>query len=77
MPLCFGRQTTLLCPTPAAFYPVLGPDFGHLEIQVAVDDPKAYTKPWTVTENFNFLADTDLIENYCENEKDAAHLTGK
>ena len=25
------------------------PDFGHLEIQVTVDDPKAYTKPWTVT----------------------------
>lgn len=52
-------------------------DFGHLEIRITIDDPKAYTKPWTVTENFNFLADTDLIENYCENEKDAAHLTGK
>ena len=25
------------------------PDFGHLEIKVTVDDPKAYTKPWTVT----------------------------
>ena len=52
-------------------------DFGHLEVRITINDPKAYTKPWTVTENFNFLADTDLIENYCENEKDAAHLTGK
>ena len=25
------------------------PDFGHLEIEVTVDDPLAYTKPWTVT----------------------------
>jgi hypothetical protein len=24
-------------------------DFGHLDIEVTVDDPKAYTKPWTVT----------------------------
>ena len=25
------------------------PDFGHLEIEVTVDDPKAYTRPWSVT----------------------------
>ena len=52
-------------------------DFGHLEMRVTIDDPEAYTKPWTVTENFNLLADTELIENYCENEKDAGHLVGK
>ena len=52
-------------------------DFGHLEIQITIDDPKAYTKPWTVTENFNFLPDTELLENICENEKDAAHLVGR
>jgi hypothetical protein len=52
-------------------------DFGHMEIQITIDDPKAYTKPWTVTENFDFLPDTDLLENICENEKDAVHLVGK
>jgi hypothetical protein len=52
-------------------------DFGHLDIQITIDDPKAYTKPWTVTENFNLLADTELLENICENEKDVAHLVGK
>jgi hypothetical protein len=54
------------------------PDFGHLEIEVTVDDPKAYTKPWTVTENPSLLADTDLMESVCEeNNKDARHIVGK
>ena len=46
------------------------PDFGHLEIQVTVDDPKAYTKPWTVTLKQRIVVDTDLIDEIClENEK--------
>ena len=36
------------------------PDFGHLEIQVTVDDPKAYTKPWTVTLKQRIVVDTEL-----------------
>lgn len=53
-------------------------DFGHLDIQVTIDDPKAYTKPWTVTEPMQFLPDTDLIEFVCnENEKDLKHLGKK
>jgi hypothetical protein len=52
-------------------------DFGHLEIDITIDDPKAYTKPWTVTARFDLLPDTELIENICENEKDAQHMVGK
>jgi hypothetical protein len=53
-------------------------NFGHLDIQVTIDDPKAYTKPWTVTEPMQLLADTDLIEFVCnENEKDLKHLGKK
>jgi hypothetical protein len=53
------------------------PSFGKLEIDVTVDDPKAYTKPWTIRVNQTFAADTDLIEFFCaENEKDARHLVG-
>ena len=29
------------------------PDFGHLQIEITVDDPKAYERPWTVTLNCN------------------------
>ena len=54
------------------------PDFGHLEIEVTIDDPKAYTKPWTVAVHQRIMVDTELIEFVCqENEKDAPHLTAK
>jgi len=51
------------------------PDFGHLEIQVTVDDPKAYTKPWTVTLKQRIVVDADLIDEVClENEQSLKHL---
>jgi hypothetical protein len=54
------------------------PDYGHLEINVTVDDPKAYTKPWNVTVYQRLMPDTELIEFICqENERDARHLSGK
>jgi len=46
------------------------PTFGTLEIDVTIDDAKAYTKPWTVRVNQRLLADTELIEFVCqENQK--------
>jgi len=46
------------------------PDFGHLEIEVTVDDPKAYTKPWTVTLKQQIAVHTELVDEIClENEK--------
>jgi hypothetical protein len=47
------------------------PNYGSLEIDVTVDDPKAYTKPWTaVTIRQRLLPDDELIEFVCaENEK--------
>jgi len=46
------------------------PDFGHLEIKVTVDDPKAYTKPWTVTLHQRIVVDAELIDEIClENEQ--------
>jgi hypothetical protein len=46
------------------------PNFGTLEIDITIDDPKAYTKPWTVRVNQRLLVDTDLIEFVClENQK--------
>jgi hypothetical protein len=51
------------------------PDFGHLEIQATVDDPKAYTKPWTVTLRQRIMVDTDLMDEVCvENEQSLKHL---
>ena len=54
------------------------PSFGRLEIDITVDDPEAYTKPWSIRVNQSFAADTDMMEFVClENEKDAGHLVGK
>jgi hypothetical protein len=51
------------------------PDFGHLEIQITVDDPKAYTKPWTVTLRQRIVVDAELIDEIClENEQSLKHL---
>lgn len=53
-------------------------DYGHLEIAITVEDPKAYTKPWMVKVHQRIMLDTDLIEFICqENEKDDAHLVAK
>jgi hypothetical protein len=49
-------------------------DFGHLDIQLTVDDPKAYTKPWTLNLPQLHFADTELLEAVCEDEKDLKHL---
>ena len=46
------------------------PNFGTLEIEVTVDDPKAYTKPWTVTLKQRIALNTELVDEICvENEK--------
>jgi hypothetical protein len=53
------------------------PDFGHMEVQVTIDDPKAYRKPWTATIRWDYLPDTELLDWVCENEKDFERLVGR
>ena len=51
------------------------PDFGRLDVRVTVDDPKAYTKPWTVTLKQRIVVGAELIDEVClENEQSYAHL---
>jgi hypothetical protein len=51
------------------------PDYGHLEIEVTVEDPKAFTKPWTVMLKQIIVVDTELVDEICvENEKSADRL---
>jgi hypothetical protein len=53
-------------------------DLGHMDLEITIDDPKAYTKSWKVTEAFRLLPDTELLEYVCnENNKDLDHLVGK
>jgi hypothetical protein len=53
-------------------------NYGRLEIEVTVNDVKAYTRPWKVTLNQVILLNTELLDYHClDNEKDAKHLVGK
>lgn len=53
-------------------------DFGHLDVQVTIDDSKMYTTPFTYKYTDDLLPDTDLIESFCtENEKDTAHMAAR
>lgn len=53
-------------------------NYGKMEIEITVDDPKAYTKPWTIKMIHNIVLNTELIDYICaENERDAGHLIGK
>jgi hypothetical protein len=53
-------------------------DLGHMDLQITINDPKAYTKPWTVSYPLQLLPDTELLEYVCnENNKDIQHLVGK
>jgi hypothetical protein len=53
-------------------------DFGHMELQLTIDDPETYTKPITIRLKQRLLADTDLLQSFCaENEKDASHMESK
>jgi hypothetical protein len=53
-------------------------DLGHMDLQVNINDPKAYTKPWTINAKIHLLPDDELIEHICEeNNKAPGHMVGK
>jgi hypothetical protein len=54
------------------------PVTGRIDIEVTIDDRKAYTRPWKVNLQWALQPDTDLIESICEeNSKDLPHMVGK
>jgi hypothetical protein len=49
-------------------------DFGHMDVEMTFDDPRMYSKPFTIKFTEELWADSDLFEYFCnENEKDRAH----
>ena len=52
-------------------------DFWHLEVQITLQDPTVYSKPWTVALSAQFAPDTELLEAFCnENNTGLDHLVG-
>ena len=53
-------------------------NFGRLDIDLTIDDPKVYTRPWTVTLRQRIVLDTELLDYHCnDNEKSRPHMVGK
>ena len=53
-------------------------DFGHIDLEMVIDDRRMYTRPWSVFTELVYQADTELLEFICEeNERDAKHMVGK
>ena len=53
-------------------------DFGHMQLQVTLEDSKTFIKPFTITLGVDFIPDTEMLEYVCnENERDSVHLVGK
>ena len=51
------------------------PNFGSLDVEITISDPKAYTRPWTVVVHEKALLDTEMIDFMCmENNKDIVHM---
>ena len=51
------------------------PNYGNLEVEISINDPKAYTAPWSVKINQPLVLDSELLDYYClENERDSAHM---
>jgi hypothetical protein len=54
------------------------PDFNTLTYEVTIDDPGAYTRPFTMVGRSAYQFDTDLMEYICnENNQDVSHIVGK
>jgi hypothetical protein len=52
------------------------PDFGHLELEMTFNDPKTFAKPFSLRMQKTLQADTVLLEDVCENERDYRRLSG-
>jgi hypothetical protein len=51
-------------------------DFGRMEVEIKIDDPKTFARPVEIKFNERLLPDTDIFESFCsEDEQDLAHLT--
>jgi hypothetical protein len=51
------------------------PNFGTVDVEVTVNDPNTFTKPWTVTVHLRAAVDTEMLDLMCqEGEVDAGRM---
>jgi hypothetical protein len=51
-------------------------DFGHMNLEITIDDPKTFTRPFSLRIEKTLTPDTDLLESICENDRSIPHMLG-
>ena len=51
-------------------------DLGHMDLEMTIDDPKTFTRPFTLKIPKTLRPDTDLLESVCENDRSVPHMLG-
>ena len=51
-------------------------DFGHMDLDITIDDPKVFTHPFSLKIDKMLVPDTDLLESICENDRSVPHMLG-
>jgi len=51
-------------------------DFGHMDLEITIDDPKTFTRPFSLKIVKTLNPDTDLLESVCENDTSVTHMVG-
>src|SRR6185295_19872960 len=51
-------------------------NFGRMDFEMTIDDPKVFTRPFTVKTERLLAPDIDLLEDVCENEIDRRRFSG-
>src|SRR5438552_6820371 len=51
-------------------------DFGHMDLEMTIDDSKTFTKPFSFRMDKTLVPDTDLLESICENDHSVPHMLG-
>lgn len=53
-------------------------DYGHISLETTYNDPKTYSRPWTIRTTLTLAVNSELLEYVCaENERDRSHMVGK
>lgn len=51
-------------------------DFGHMDLEMTINDPKTFTRPFSFRIDKTLTPDTDLLESICENDRSVPHMLG-
>ena len=50
------------------------PDLGHLELEITIDDPGAYTRPWKMRRSLMLAPDEEIREYICNENHHTEHF---